>query len=229
MVKLYIAVGKYEIKEGWSGMQQPFVTVNQKEMALSPEEMILWSCLLWNIFTREELQEAYCKKAATADFDVERFDQVLQRMEVRGLVVSAVADRGDDALYKLLANLYLVPLQSSFLQKIIAFARLVLKDHVPISTAKIVLEKDKYTDMEQKVLHLAKQTMLSSAEVVKCVGREVTDVSTSEKVMDALYDDDVSTCDNLGYFMKFFHNHQKTVEAIATLYLNRNLVFDKLL
>lgn len=228
MVRLYTAVGRYEIKEGWNGMRQPFVTVNQKEMALSTEEMTLWSCLIWNIFTKEELQEAYCKKAAKANLDTERFDQVLQRMEVRGLVVNAVADRGDDALYKLLANLYLVPLHSNLLQKIMAFLRLVLKEHVPISVAKIVLEKENHSEMEQKVLHLAKQTMLSSAEVVKCVGREVTDVSTSEKVMDALYDDDVSTCDNLGYFMKFFNHHQQTVEAIATLYLNRNLVFDKL-
>lgn len=147
---------------------------------------------------------------------------------MRGLIVNATADRGDDALYKLLANLYLVPLHSNFGQKIMVFIRLVLKEHVPVSAAKIVLENEQHTDMEQKVLHLAKQTMLSSAEVVKCVGREVTDVSTGEKVMDALYDDDVSTCDNLGYFMKFFHNHQQTVEAIATLYLNRNLLFDKL-
>lgn len=228
MVKLYTAVGRYEIKEGWNGMSQPFVTVNQKEMALSPEEMILWSSLLWNIFTKEELREAYCKKAMKAEMDPEKFEQILQRMEVRGLVVNASADRGDDALYKLLANLYIVPLHSSFLQKIVAFVRLVLKEHVPVFVAKCVLERDRYTDMEQKVMHLTKQTMLSSAEVVKCIGRDVTGVSTSEKVMDALYDDDVSTCDNLGYFMKFFNHHQQTVEAIATLYLNRNLVFEKL-
>ena len=228
MVKLYTAVGKYEIREDARGMKEPLVIVNRKEMALSREEMTMWFCLIWNIYTKEELQEAYHKKAAKAELDSERFEQVLQRMEVRGLVVYAAAERGDDALYKLLANLYLVPLHSSFLQKIMAFARLVLKEGVPISTAKVVLEKDDFTDMEHKVMHLAKQTMLSSAEVVKCIGRDVTDVSTSEKVMDALYDDDVSTCDNLGYFMKFFKGHQQTVEAIATLYLNRNLVFDKL-
>ena len=228
MVKLYTAIGKYEIREDYRGLKEPLVIVNQQELALSREEMTMWSCLIWNIYTKEELQEAYKKKAAKVELDTERFEQVLQRMEVRGLVVHAVAEKGDDALYKLLANLYLVPLHSSFLQKIMAFARLVLKDGVPVSTAKIVLEKDNFSDMEQKVMHLAKQTMLSSAEVVKCIGREVIDVSTSEKVMDALYDDDVSTCDNLGYFMKFFKGHQQTVEAIATLYLSRNLVFDKL-
>lgn len=228
MVKLYMAIGKYEIREDYRGLKEPLVIVNQKEMALSREEMTMWSCLIWNIYTKEELQEEYKKEAVKAELDPERFEQVLQRMEVRGLVVHAVAEKGDDALYKLLANLYLVPLHSSFLHKIMAFARLVLKEGVPISTAKIVLEKDDFTDTEQKVMHLAKQAMLSSAEVVKCIGRDVTDVSTSEKVMDALYDDDVSTCDNLGYFMKFFKDHQQTVEAIATLYLNRNLVFDKL-
>lgn len=228
MIKLYTAIGKYEVREDYGGMKEPLVIVNQKEMALSREEMTMWSCLIWYIFTKEELQEAYKIKAEKAELDPERFEQVLQRMEVRGLVVHAVADRGDDALYKLLANLYIVPLHSSLLQKIMAFIKLVLKEGMPVSVAKIVLEKDEFTDMEQKVMHLAKQALLSSAEVVKCIGRDVTDVSTSEKVMDALYDDDVSTCDNLGYFMRFFKGHQQTVEAIVTLYLNRNLIFDKL-
>ena len=42
-----------------------------------------------------------------------------------------------------------------------------------------------------------------------------------------LYDDDYSTCDNLGWFMRFYDNHKSILEAISTLYLNRNVIFDK--
>ena len=55
------------------------------------------------------------------DVSQERFDAVLQRLEVRQLVVSAQAEKGDLALYRLLANLYVIPLESSFMVKMQAF------------------------------------------------------------------------------------------------------------
>ena len=96
-----------------------------------------------------------------------------------------------------------------------------------MSIATIVFRPERYTKMEKKVLHLAKQTHLSCAEILKCIEENVTDVSTSEKVLSALYDDDYSTCDNLGWFMRFYDDHRDILEAISTLYLNRNVVFDK--
>ena len=93
--------------------------------------------------------------------------------------------------------------------------------------AAIVFRPERYTKMEKKVLHLAKQTHLSCAEILKCIEENVTDVSTSEKVLSAIYDDDYSTCDNLGWFMRFYDDHRDILEAISTLYLNRNVVFDK--
>ena len=51
MVRLYTAVGRYRVNNE-NGIRQPIVTVNMKESALSMEEMILWSCLMWNIVTK---------------------------------------------------------------------------------------------------------------------------------------------------------------------------------
>ena len=36
-----------------------------------------------------------------------------------------------------------------------------------------------------------------------------------------------STCDNLGWFMRFYDDHKNILEAISTLYLKRNVIFDK--
>lgn len=225
MVRLYTAVGRYELKEEY-GRKQPVITVNMKEAVLSVEEMLLWSVLVWNILKKDEAQAAFTEKARKAGVDPERFEDVLQRLQVRHLVVSAEAEKGDIALYKLLANLYVVPISSSLWEKIKVFCRLFLVQRVPFSVAKIVFEQEKYTEMERKVLHLAEQNMLSCAEILKCIEKDVQDVSSSEKVTEALYDDDYSTSDNMGLFMWFYDNHRKILEAISTLYLNRNVVFD---
>lgn len=227
MIRLYTAVGRYELKNEENGTKQPIVTVNLKEAALTLEEMVLWSCLMWNIMTKEEAKAAFKEKALKSGVNPERFEAVLERLEIRHLVVSAEAEKGDIALYKLLANLYVVPINSSFSVKIQAFLRLVLVEKVPFSVAKIVFRRESYTEMEKKVLHLAKQSHLSCAEILKCIEEGVTDVSTSEKVLDAVYNDDYSTCDNLGLFMWFYDNHRRILEAISTLYLNRNVIFDK--
>ena len=86
-------------------MLYPSVTVNLQEKALGIDEMILWSTLLWNIMTEDELKEAYSKKARDLDRDPERFEEVLRRLTLRDLVVSASAVKGDEALYKLLSDL----------------------------------------------------------------------------------------------------------------------------
>ena len=219
MVKLYTAVGRYRVSKE-NGIRHPIVTVNMKDAELSMEEMILWSCLMWNIVTKSEAIELYKKRTEGTGMDAARFDAVLERLIVRHLVVSAEAEKGDEALYKLLANLYVVPMKSSFLIKTQAFCRLVFSEHVPMRIAAIVFRPERYTKMEKKVLHLAKQTHLSCAEILKCIEENVTDVSTSEKVLTALYDDDYSTCDNLGWFMRFYDDYRDILEAISTLYLS---------
>lgn len=64
-------------------------------------------------------------------------------------MVSAEADRGDEALYKLLANLYVIPMTSNFFAKVKAFFRLVLQDRVSVSVAKIAFCRENYTEMEK--------------------------------------------------------------------------------
>lgn len=227
MIRLYTAVGRFELQKDGNGRKQPIVIVNQKESALSREEMVLWSCLMWNIMTKEEVGESYEKKALQVGLEPSRFEAVLQRMKTRHLIISAEAEKGDSALYRLLANLYVVPIRSSFFVKVQAFLRLLFLEGVPFSTAKILFRSEQHTDMERKVLHLASQTYLSCAEILKCIAEGVTDVSSSEKVLKALYDDDYSTCDNLGWFMQFYDNHRQILEAISMLYLNRNVIFDR--
>lgn len=223
MITLYTAVGRYELRKNKNDEKQPIVTVDQKEMALSREELLLWSCLMWGILTKEEAKTYFLKKAERVDVSQERFDAVLQRLEVRQLVVSAQAEKGDIALYRLLANLYVIPLESSFMVKVQAFFRFIFFEKLPLTVAKNVFQKENYTEMERRVLHLARKARLSCAEILACIANDEIDTSIGNQ--SELKKEKAR--DNLGFFLWFCDGHRKALEAISTLYLNKDIIFDK--
>ena len=223
MITLYTAVGRYELRKNENGEKQLIVTVDQKEMALSREELLLWSCLMWGILTKEEAKTYFLKKAERMDVSQERFDAVLQRLEVRQLVVSAQAEKGDIALYRLLANLYVIPLESSFMVKMQAFFRFIFFEKLPLTVAKNVFQKENYTEMERRVLHLARKARLSCAEILACIANDEIDTSIGNQ--SELQKEKAR--DNLGFFLWFCDGHRKALEAISILYLNKDIIFDK--
>lgn len=223
MITLYTAVGRYELRKNENGEKQPIVTVDQKEMALSREELLLWSCLMWEILTKEEARTYFLKKAVRMDVSQERFDAVLQRLEVRQLVVSAQAEKGDIALYRLLAKLYVIPLESSFMVKVQAFFRFIFFEKLPLTVAKNVFQKENYTEMERRVLHLARKARLSCAEILACIANDEIDTSIGNQ---SEFQKEKAR-DNLGFFLWFCDGHRKALEAISTLYLNKDIIFDK--
>ena len=223
MITLYTAVGRYELRKNENGEKQPIVTVDQKEMALSREELLLWSCLMWEILTKEEAKTYFLKKAVRMDVSQERFDAVLQRLEVRQLVVSAQAEKGDVALYRLLAKLYVIPLESSFMVKVQAFFRFIFFEKLPLTVARNVFQKENYTEMERRVLHLARKARLSCAEILACIANDEIDTSIGNQ---SEFQKEKAR-DNLGFFLWFYDGHRKALEAISTLYLNKDIIFDK--
>ena len=223
MITLYTSVGRYELRKNENGEKQPIVTVDQKEMALSREELLLWSCLMWGILTKEEAKTYFLKKAVRMDVSQERFDAVLQRLEVRQLVVSAQAEKGDIALYRLLAKLYVIPLESSFMVKVQAFFRFIFFEKLPLTVAKNVFQKENYTEVERRVLHLARKARLSCAEILACIANDEIDTSIGNQ--SELQKEKAR--DNLGFFLWFCDGHRKALEAISTLYLNKDIIFDK--
>lgn len=223
MITLYTAVGRYELRKNDNGEKQPIVTVDQKEMALSREELLFWSCLMWGILTKEEAKTYFLKKAVRMNVSQERFDAVLQRLEVRQLVVSAQAEKGDIALYRLLAKLYVIPLESSFMVKVQAFFRFIFFEKLPLTVAKNVFQKENYTEMERRVLHLARKARLSCAEILACIANDEIDTSIGNQ---SEFQKEKAR-DNLGFFLWFCDGHRKALEAISTLYLNKNVIFDK--
>ncbi|HML26934.1 MAG TPA: hypothetical protein PKC27_09635, partial [Methanomethylovorans sp.] len=66
MITFYTAVGRYELRSGKNGNRHPVVILNHKEYTLDLQEMILWSSLIWNIHTMDELKAIFYKKEREA-------------------------------------------------------------------------------------------------------------------------------------------------------------------
>lgn len=229
MITFYTAVGRYEMRNGETGNRHPVVILNSKEHILDLQEMILWSSLMWRIYTLDELRAIFYKKEREAHILGElSFEEYLDKLEKKGLIVSGCDYIGIDALYNLLSRLYIVPVTGSLFTKLSAFFHLTFVRGVPFRVTKNIFTKDKLTGDEKLVLALTQQAMLSTAELIKCVQKGTTDLTSNDKVMDALYDDEITTCDNIGIFSRFYAKQKPVLQAVSNLYLKKLILFETL-
>ena len=77
-------------------------------------------------------------------------------------------------------------------------------------------------------MRLSRQALLSTAELVKCVENRVEDLSTDQKVLDALYGDTETTCDNIGFIMRSPKSVQAVVIAVSNLYLRQQILLERI-
>ena len=228
MKTLYTAVGRYQRKGACGGLSCPVIFVGQQEYAVDLQEMMLWTILSWRILEPQKIEEYYRLKVAEVGYDTHRsWDACLNRLKQRGLVVSGTGETGEDALYNLLACLYVVPVSSSVLLRTIVFLKSTLLRGIKPEAAKRVFERPAMTDCERQVYRLSRQALLSTAEIIKCVEKKAVDISTGEKLLDILYDDDDTTSDNIASLVRCMDSRQPVILAIANLYLSQHIIFER--
>ena len=229
MITFYTAVGRYKLHNDENGNRHPVVILNNKEHILDLQEMILWSSLIWKIYTLDELRTIFYRKEREAHILGElSFEEYMGKLEEKGLIVSGCDYVGIDALYNLLSKLYIVPVTGSLFTKLSAFLHLTFARGVPFRVTKNIFKNDTLTSDEKLVLALTKQTLLSTAELIKCVQKGTTDLTSNDKVMDTLYDDEVTTCDNIGIFSRFYAKQKPVLQAVSNLYLKKLILFETL-
>ena len=193
------------------------------------QEMALWTCLNWRITSMEQAREHYEKQEQSLyPYITRTFENCLKRLEVRGLAVSGSGDTGFEALYDLLGGLYVVPISESIPLRAATFLKMVLLDGVSLSKAKLLFRRDRPNQREAQILALSKQALLSTAELVKCAEADVSDLSTGQKVMAALCNDDFTTCDNIRWEMMQAGSREDVTLAVANLYLRKQIIFERL-
>ena len=65
-----------------------------------------------------------------------------------------------------------------------------------------LFHKDRRTDYESRVMRLAHQALLSTAEIIKCVEQDVFSLPSERVLMEKVYGDSETTCQNIASMMK---------------------------
>ena len=225
---LYTAVGKFHIKGSVGGMRCPLVTLGGREFILDMQEMTLWTILNWRILTEEEIYLLYEKKVQETGFLSSRSaEECVRRLVQRGLIAKGIGDTGADALYDLLSELYVIPISENLFLRVISFIRLTFFSRIPYSVTKRIFSKDKRSDSEKKVMRLANQAVLSTAEIIKCIDQNVLTAATDEDLLDVLYHDDYTTSDNIAYSVRFLPQCRPVITSVANLYLRKQIIFER--
>ena len=222
----YTAVGHFRRKTGADGKSYPVILVNQEEHRVDIQEMAVWTILNWWFLHLDQIEAKYGQMARELPPPPRMLEVCLNRLEVRGLVARGGGDNDFEALYDLLGGLYVVPISESLPLRVAAFAKLVL-DGVPFAKARQLFERDKPNAREAQVMALSRQALLSTAELIKCAEGGITDVSTVDKLMAALVDDDYTNSDSLPFEMLRSEQRIPVTIAVANLYLRKQIIFER--
>ena len=223
----YTAVGHFKKVVTQDGAY-PVVLVNRQEYRMDPQEMAVWTILNWRLLDAQGVEEHYEPMFQTLRLEERRtLEHCLGRLVTRGPVAEGRGETDLEALYDLLAGLYVVPISESMPLCTATFFKLLLLDGVPFARAKRIFQKVRLSEGEARVMDLARLALLSTAELIRCVELGVTDVSSDDKVMEALYSDSDATSDNMGDLMRSSQSRGPVTLSVANLCLHKQIIFER--
>ena len=224
----YTALGHFRRRITGLGRSYPVIIINQQEYDVDIQEMALWTALNWRLLDFPQVRAEYEKLEQDCVIPALRtLENCLGRLCTRGLVASGTGGTDFEALYDLLGGLYVSPLSESLPLRLAAFLKLTVLKGVPIFKARELFQKDRPSEEEAQVMALSRQALLSTAELIKCAELGVRDISTDEKLMDALYNDEDTTSDNIADMMLTAKSREQITAAVANLYLRKQIIFQR--
>ena len=115
MITFYAAIGSYRVKTE-DGKKSVYIQKLGKYHPISIPEFAIWSSL-WEVMTYDELKKAYTDVMRLQQRSTPDFDQMLAMLIKRRLVISGIGYTGVDALYRMLADAFVVPYRIAPTQK----------------------------------------------------------------------------------------------------------------
>ena len=114
MKMLYTANGRY-IRCCTEEGTRPVIIVCEKEYEVDVQEFMLWSILNWRILREEEIGSFYEKMASSTNVTIHRsWQDCVQRLLVRGLIMAGTGATEYDALYDLLSCRFIIPIGAAW-------------------------------------------------------------------------------------------------------------------
>lgn len=222
MKTLYTSIGRFERRTYDYTKEYPVVIISGQEYMLDQQELILWNAMSWRLLKKKDIPRYYLRSLQNCDYKPQRsWEACLSRLITRGLVVSASGETDYDALYELISSLQIIPARGQFLVQLIAYCKLVKRYGFSFRMLKLIFQQDKRTEKERQVMALIQQTHLSTAEVIKCIDRNIRSIPSEEAVMDILYHDDDTTSDNIACLVKGNESSKEVILAVSNLYLRQ--------
>lgn len=224
---LYTSIGRLEHRKDADG-SCPVIHLGGKEYMMDIQEMAVWTSIAWRIVRREEIGKRYGEMCQGINLRTNRtWSECVDRLLTRGLLVAGTGETEYDALYDMLSALYIIPATGTPWLKVITLLKLTLLGRVSFTAASKLFRHDHRTAGEAHVMQLAGQALLSTAEIIKCVEKGISDLPDNESIMNAVYDDRSTTCDNLPFTAKIFPRAQDITLDVANLYLRKQIVFER--
>lgn len=107
MMTFYAAAGSYQIRNE-DGKDMPYIMRLGKLQPVSIPEFSIWSMLLWDVLTHDELRKKYFEKMEEVKLDPSGFEKALEMLVKRKLIIKGVGYTGADALYNMLYDKLLI-------------------------------------------------------------------------------------------------------------------------
>lgn len=229
MKMLYTAVGIFKLKNQGKNNVYPTVILSGNECRLDVQEMMIWSALNWRITDDKKLYTYYSEQEKKSGVVFSRsYTDTLNRLIVRGLVACGRGENGEEALYDLISGLYIIPLYQSPFIRIISFLRMVFIFKLPYEKAKVLFERDKKNKNERRIMKLAFSAPMSTAEIVKCIDKNIDFILNEDDVMEFLYDDKFTTSENIAENVRGLSSVRTVLTAVSNLYLRRQILFERM-
>lgn len=223
----YTAIGNFGTEQTRDG-RHVVITNNGESKLLDISEMVIWATLSYRLLEFEGLEKLYQTRIAALGVEgAPPCGAYIDRLLQRGLIAEGHGERGHDALYDLLSELYIVPVPIGLFERIAAFFRQTFAGRMPLGLACRLLRKPKMSSSEREIMGMCAKVRLSVAEVICCVENGHHNLASDEDVMDALYSDEYTTSDNISSEARVLRCETPCLVNIANLYLRQCIVLEK--
>ena len=196
MMTFYAAIGSYRIRKE-NGRLVPYIQKLGRLHPISIPEFVIWSTLLWEVMTYQELKNQFDKQMSQFQGPAPDFDTLLEMLKKRKLITCGLGYSGSDALYNMLSDAFVVPYHIVGGRKIWTVIKLWSKGSISLPDICRLMKAPK-----------------------------TSEVSTAEKVIAGIYaaesDDQVS----IANAQKNAEQRDAVLTAVSNLYLQRRILLE---
>lgn len=221
MVEYFVTKGNLAVRNG-----EPYVVADVDTKALSLSEFVLWTSLHWNVMNKESLKAEFDRRMKKYHMcgDVS-FEQTLNRLKTRGLIVSKSDYLAADVLYNLVKDLYVVPLGTVNVFKRAMMFGIMLINGIPFDKCREAMDDFNLNCIEKQIVNFSKRIKVSSAELIRISDKDLWDIKYEDDIVPLAYEENEDV-NSLGNFTRFSKDKTKVLEAIVNLYLKKQIIFE---